>query len=41
MIFSGRKKPDSGWPKGIYRAKAVIIRDGGIYREITETIQIP
>lgn len=41
MIFSGRKKPDSGWPKGIYRAKAAIIRDGGIYREITETIQIP
>lgn len=40
MIFSGKKRPETGWPKGLYKARGQVLRGGKPVAEAVRTILV-
>ena len=40
FAFSGRRRPDGGWPLGAYQGRYTLIRDGDTVAELTREIEI-
>ena len=40
FLFAGRKRPGAGWPQGLYRGEARLIRDGAVAAEISRSLEL-
>lgn len=38
--FAGKKQPQGGWPKGEYRLRVQILRDGAVLQSTTQTVTL-